>query len=207
MLEAGKLRHRLVIQKPVETQDSVTGAMAVNWQEVATVWSAIEPLSAKEFIAAQVENSQVSARITVRYRSDLTHEMRLYHAAKDKIYKIEGLLSDKKSGLEYLTIPCSEGIRYDDPAGGVVPVNLEVPEISGNPQDGQTLSANTGIWANDPTEYARQWYVNDLAVVGATAATWIVDADVDDIITFGVTASNVSGDGEEAFSDGVVIIS
>lgn len=114
MLNAGKLRHRVTIQRPVEVQNANTGDMVVSWQDVATVWCAIEPISAREFITAQVESSKVVARVVIRYRSNISHEMRLVHVAKDKIYNVEGVLSDKESGLEYLTLPCSEGVRYSE---------------------------------------------------------------------------------------------
>lgn len=206
MLKAGKLRHRVVIQRPVETQNSTTGATTVTWQDVATVWAAIEPLSAREFIAAQAENSKVSTRITVRYRADLTHEMRLYHAAKDKIYNIEGVLSDKESGLEYLTLPCSEGVRYEQQPADVLPVLLEYPEIEGDAGVGDTVSATNGLWANDPTSYLYQWYLNDVAIIGETSQTLEVPDNVGDILTIGVKAVNTAGETAEAISDGVLII-
>lgn len=118
MLDAGKLRHRVVIQQLVDLEDSAgevqddLGAMIQEWEDVATVWAAIEPLSAREFIAAQSEQSKVVARVTIRYRDDINFTMRLYHAAKDVYYNIEGILADKESGLEYLTLPVSEGVRY-----------------------------------------------------------------------------------------------
>lgn len=110
-LNAGNLRHRIQIQSPVETQDQDTGAITVeSWVTVATVWAAIEPLSAREFITSQTEKSQVVARITIRYRNDIDPKMRIYHPGKSKFYNIEGLLSDKDSGFEYLTIPVSTGL-------------------------------------------------------------------------------------------------
>lgn len=112
-LAAGKLRHRLELQRPVETQDLNTGAINVVWVRIATIWGAIEPMSAKEFITAQSEDSKINTRIIVRYRSDINAKLRLYHPNKDMYYNIEGVLADKDSGLEYLTLPCSEGLRYD----------------------------------------------------------------------------------------------
>lgn len=200
------LRHRVIIQKPVETQDLDSGAVIVSWQDVATVWSSIEPLSAREFIAAQAEASKVNTRITIRYRNDITDKMRLYHASKDMYYNIEGVLADKDSGLEYLTLPCSTGVRFDegDPSA-VIPVVLDYPVISGNPEIGQTLTSSTGLWANDPVSYSYQWYVNDVSVVGATSSTWVIDAEIDDIVTVGVVSSNSAGNSVQGISDGVLI--
>jgi SPP1 family predicted phage head-tail adaptor len=112
VLRAGSLRHRVILQRPVETQNSVTGEMNIAWEDVATLWASIEPISAREFIAAQVEHSKVTTRITIRYRKNINPNMRLYHRAKQVYYNIHGILSDKESGFEYLTLPCSEGVRY-----------------------------------------------------------------------------------------------
>lgn len=112
MLFSGKLRHRVEIQNPVETQDQRTGAVNVSWVTIATVWSAIEPVSGREFITSDTEKSKVTTRITIRFRNDINAKMRLYHRSKDIYYNIEAILADKESGLEYLTIPASEGVRY-----------------------------------------------------------------------------------------------
>lgn len=206
MIQAGKLRHRVVIQKQAESQNQSDGSIVVDWVDVAKVWCAIENLSAREFVAAQAEASKITTRVTVRYRPDITAKMRLYHAAKDMYYNIEGVLADKDSGLEYLTLPCSEGVRYQegDP-DAVLPVILEYPEISGTPKNGQTLTASTGLWANDPESYEYQWYVNDIPVDGANADTWVIDAQVNDIVTVGIIAVNSAGNSVEAFSDGVIV--
>lgn len=122
MLDAGKLRHRLTIQRLENIEDSSgevqdsNGDLIQEWVNVATVWGAIEPLSGREFIAAQAEQSKVVARITIRYRNDIDASMRIFHAYKDTYYNIEGILADKESGLEYLTLPVSEGVRYTEQA-------------------------------------------------------------------------------------------
>jgi len=119
-LVAGKLRHRLIIQELVDVADSSgevqdsSGAPMQEWQDVVTVWGAIEPLSAREFITAQSEQSKVIAKITIRARAGITAAMRIFHQGANKYYNIEGLLFDNDSGKEYLLIPVSEGIRYQD---------------------------------------------------------------------------------------------
>lgn len=114
MKPAGTLRHRIIIQRPVETQDATTGAISVSWQTVATVWAEIVPMSANEFVASQSMASEVTTRITIRYRSDVIPKMRVIHAVKNAYYNIEGVLPDKDSGMEYLTLPCSNGLNYQE---------------------------------------------------------------------------------------------
>ena len=105
----GKLRHRITLQRPGLSQDPQTGEMIPGWQDVATVWASIEPLSAREFIAAQAGQSEVSARVVIRHRDDVDATMRALY--RGKLYNIHGVLADPKSGLEYLTLPVSEGVN------------------------------------------------------------------------------------------------
>lgn len=103
---AGNLRHRVTIQQQVETRNEF-GEIAVSWQDFATVWAAIEPLSAREFVQSQAMQSQVTTRIVIRSIAGLTPKMRI--SASGKLYDIAGALPDKWSGLEYVTLPCTDG--------------------------------------------------------------------------------------------------
>lgn len=121
-LAAGRLRHRVRIEQFVldvdsngeVVQDPQTGQTTGQWLEVATVWGAIEPLSAREFIAAQATQSKISARIVIRHRTGLDAAMRLVHIlsgdVRGTIYNPAGFLADKDNGIEYLTIPVSSGV-------------------------------------------------------------------------------------------------
>lgn len=113
-LSAGRLRHRLVLQRPIQTQDANTGSIQNTWETVATVWGAIEPVNVRAFIAAQSEVNKVTSKIIIRYRDDVSPRWRVLHEAKGLFYIIEGVLSDKDSGLEYLTLPVSEGVKFTD---------------------------------------------------------------------------------------------
>lgn len=86
--------------------------MQTMWTDVAEVWAAVEPASVREFIASQQMQSEIVARITIRYRAGLTAQMRILH--RDRIYNPQGWLADPESGLEYLTAPCSEGVNDGD---------------------------------------------------------------------------------------------
>lgn len=110
-MEAGKLRHRVAIQQKVPTQDPDSGEIINTWATVPgwdKVPAAIEPVSAKEFVAGQQVQSQVTTRITIRARPGVLPTMRILHGAK--IYNIEGILPDRDSGLDYFTLPVSEGV-------------------------------------------------------------------------------------------------
>lgn len=107
-IKAGKLRHRVKFQAPGLVQDPVTGEMLPGWTDFTSAWASIEPLSARDFIAAQANQSEITARIVIRYRPGILPTMRILH--RGKVYAIQGALPDAKSGLEYLTLPVSEGV-------------------------------------------------------------------------------------------------
>lgn len=108
-IAAGRLRHRINIQRRIDTQDS-NGDNIVTWENVHIyVPAAIEPLSAREFIAASANQSQVVARIVIRHRPGLNASMRIIHGAT--IYNPIGFLPDPVSGLDYLTIPVTAGVN------------------------------------------------------------------------------------------------
>lgn len=106
---AGKLRHQVQLQEPVTTQDPNTGEMTVVWTTYAVVWAEIVPLSAREFLAAGAEQSEVRARIVIRQRSDVNASHRVLH--RSMTYGIHGVMADPVSGLEYQNLMVGEGVR------------------------------------------------------------------------------------------------
>lgn len=108
-MEFSNLRHRITIQRRISAQSPVTGAMEYEWSDLTDVWASVVALSVRDFIAAQASNVKVTARITIRYRDDIEEKDRILF--RGKVYSIEGILPDQSSGLEYLTLPCSEGVK------------------------------------------------------------------------------------------------
>lgn len=82
-----------------------------------------------------------------------------------------------------------------------VPVSTAVPTISGTPQEGQTLTASTGAWTNNPTSYAYQWFRAGVAISGSVnASRTLTSADVGSAMSCGVIASNDGGASAQAVS-------
>jgi SPP1 family predicted phage head-tail adaptor len=90
-------------------QNSETGETSKEWSTFDRVAAAVEPLSGKEFIAAQANQSKVSTRITIRYLAGVNAGMRIVEDGK--IYNIEAVLPDKNSGIRYLTLLVSDGVN------------------------------------------------------------------------------------------------
>ena len=71
-MQAGALRRRITFQTRDVSVDSF-GQQVTTWADAFTVWASIEPLSARELFAAQAVQSEVSHKVTVRYRTELTN--------------------------------------------------------------------------------------------------------------------------------------
>jgi hypothetical protein len=94
------------------------------------------------------------------------------------------------------------------PTAGAVPVDQSPPVISGTAQEGQTVRCSTGAWTNSPTGYSYSWQRNGSSVSGqATSQYTLTSADVNQVITCTVVASNGSGSGAPAVSPPIVPLS
>lgn len=108
-MQAGKLNKRVKLQKPVKTQSPVTGGIVDGWADVAELWANVTDLSARDFVAAKAAQNEVTTRITIRWREGVTDRHRILY--RGRVYDIQGVLEDDKSGREYLTLPCSRGVN------------------------------------------------------------------------------------------------
>lgn len=106
MMDLGKLQHRVELKSFVTTVNPNTGERTREWTTFAKAWAHVQPVSGREFIAAQAVQSKVSIRVQMHFRDDVTPLHRLAH--RGKTYNIEAVLPDLGSGLEYITLMCSE---------------------------------------------------------------------------------------------------
>ena len=105
-LDAGKLRHRLVLLSLTSEQDS-DGEMVETWAELDTVWGSFEPYSTKDVLAARSIQETTMARAVIRYHVGVSSDQRL--SFRGRLYKIDGPpLADVDSGADYLTLMLSE---------------------------------------------------------------------------------------------------
>ncbi|MGB9845892.1 MAG: phage head closure protein, partial [Desulfotomaculales bacterium] len=84
-MNAGQLRHRVIIQRPTETKDQYKRP-AIGWADFATVWAAVEPLSGREFLLAQNTNTELTIRVRIRYLRGVTPGMRVKYG--DRVFDI-----------------------------------------------------------------------------------------------------------------------
>ncbi len=108
-VSSGKLRHLVQLQVPLKTQDPFTGAMVETWANFGTkIWADIVPSSAREFVAAGAEQSEVRGRITIRYREGVDATMRVLYLGRK--YAILGRMPDAESMKGHLTLMIGEGV-------------------------------------------------------------------------------------------------
>lgn len=77
-MRAGKLRHRIVIEYPVETQDS-TGGVSQSWGTYAKTRAEKITSGGREFYAAQKINAETQVLFRIRHIAGLTTKMRVNH--------------------------------------------------------------------------------------------------------------------------------
>lgn len=102
MVLAGKMRQRIRIEQPVLTPDGLGGATRA-WQTVTTVWGEIISGGGNESSRAGQLSSVVTHRITLRWRADITPEMRVVFGTR--VFAIRAIIErdGKRRSIELLT--------------------------------------------------------------------------------------------------------
>ena len=99
-IKIGDFRHRITFQEPIKTPDGYKG-FTITWQDGVVVWAQVDPLSGREYFYAHQIKNEVSHRIRIRYRTDVTVEMRILYGTR--IFKVESII-DLKERREFLEI-------------------------------------------------------------------------------------------------------
>lgn len=110
-LRAGSLRHRITIESQSHVQDGTTGAITIAWTSFASNLPAdINPLSAREFIAAAEAQASVQGMIIIRFIAGVLPSMRARDLDTGTNYNIVGVMPDPDSGREFITLIVSAGL-------------------------------------------------------------------------------------------------
>lgn len=107
-MQSGKLRNQVTFQRQIKRKDEL-GQLVNEWVDMCTVRAEIRDVSGKEYQNSQAEQVQTDCKILIRYRKDITADMRVL--CNGIYYDIKAVLEDaKKTRLE---LPCQKGVRYD----------------------------------------------------------------------------------------------
>lgn len=110
-VHAGELRNRITVQAFTDGGRDEDGfEIEAAWSDYINLWAKITPLSSKDLISAQADQSEVVARMKIRYREDIDTTMRVIW--KGRIFAIDSqALDDNETGVTYSTFNLSGGIE------------------------------------------------------------------------------------------------
>lgn len=102
-MRAGLLRHRLKVQEPVETKNSV-GEPIKEWTDVKTIWGEIEPIRGEERYSLMQAKAAADTIIRARAMATdgVTTKMRFVHVDRncgETIYDIDANLNWRTRGI------------------------------------------------------------------------------------------------------------
>jgi SPP1 family predicted phage head-tail adaptor len=103
-MDSSRLKRRVTIQAPSVTQDAY-GQPVVGFVTLATVWAAVEPLTGRQLFAAKQALSEISVKVTIRYRTDVTTAMSVVYLTHT--YQIDAVI-DFEARHESLELMCTE---------------------------------------------------------------------------------------------------
>lgn len=107
----GKYRHRIEFQEQAQAQDSDTGEVSVTWVTVTNLDSIPAEVltgAGREFITDAAKQSEISARINLRWFSGLQSHWRILHDGL--IYNIESTETDSTGRREW-RLKCTSGVN------------------------------------------------------------------------------------------------
>ena len=88
IVSIGDLRHRIAFQTLSRATDG-QGGFVETWSDLATVWAFVKPVSSKERLFGQRLQYQRSHEVVIRWRNDITQEMRFLFDSR--IFQIKGV--------------------------------------------------------------------------------------------------------------------
>jgi SPP1 family predicted phage head-tail adaptor len=100
-MNPGQLNCRATLQQSVLTRDAV-GQPVQSWQSLGPIWCDIRLLSGLQMIKSDAQMSKVRGSIRIRWRADVTPQMRVVHGSA--IYGIEAVLPDSRRRYVDLTV-------------------------------------------------------------------------------------------------------
>ena len=110
-MRAGQLTQRVSIERRLDTLDELNQPIG-QWVSIVTTFASVEPLSGREYFAAAAMQSEITTRVTLRYRPGVTSaDYRPGITSADRINhngKVYGITSviDHRSDHRSLVLMC-----------------------------------------------------------------------------------------------------
>jgi len=106
-MQAGRLRHRIAIQKQVTTQNEYGEATKSFVDAYTSISASIDPINGKEFFSGDKYNSEVSHKVTIRYKSGVLPKMRVEFGSRH--FDIKYITNFEERNI-FLELACKEVI-------------------------------------------------------------------------------------------------
>lgn len=110
-----RLRHFINIQQVTRERDVTTGEFTDVWTTIhENIDCDIVDQSVRGYLQSRADQSEVQARVEIRYMEGLDSTMRFVGQCSchlNKVYNPVGMLADNVRGNESLTFPCSQGVN------------------------------------------------------------------------------------------------
>ena len=103
-MQAGKLRHRVTLQRKAAGVDSL-GQPSTDWQNLRTYWASVRTLTGSELEKAKALVPQATTEIVMRYNPDASELCRAIF--NDRIFNIGNVNNIDQRNIQ-LTLTCSE---------------------------------------------------------------------------------------------------
>jgi SPP1 family predicted phage head-tail adaptor len=101
-MDIGKLNKRIVLQY-IDGSIFKDGVDVENWVDSVTIWAKAEPLRGKELWMAQSIHQEINMKFTIRYRKDVSEDMRILYDRK--YFEIVSIV-DIEEKHTYMEITC-----------------------------------------------------------------------------------------------------
>lgn len=101
---AAQLYYRITLQQRSTAQDAY-GQQAAAWSDVASVWAGIEHTDGKEDVASASVQPTTTAKVTIRWRADVTPKMRVVY--RGQAWNIGAVLPQRNN--RELLLLCTAG--------------------------------------------------------------------------------------------------
>jgi len=97
-----RMRHRIILQKPLDIELNTMGETAPKYENWKTVWANVEPMVGREYQESQKLQAETSYRITIRYLAGLHPNMRVMF--RGRAFEVQSILNIGERNEELLLV-------------------------------------------------------------------------------------------------------
>lgn len=109
-MNPGELRSRIAIWHINGTTENEVGEEVPNVEKLATVWARVEALKGREYWEAQKIRPELTYKVLIRHRNDLTPDMTVEWENRE--LEVQSILPDAKKA--YMQLICIEKVKPEN---------------------------------------------------------------------------------------------